>query len=953
MMQTEMTDSANQNAQQDEAAVVAVKGGDVERYRELVERHERRVYAVAWSRLGDATLAEEATQEAFIRAYRRLWLLGDGAKFAAWVNTIARRVAINFGLRHRRELNKRERWALENPPVSMPENPVDDTAPLYTTETLRQTLAGLPDAHRECLVLFYLESKSGAEAAAALGISEAALRVRLHRARAALRERLEEKLEGSLARFGPPKTLVPAVMAAVLASSSAKATAGGTIAAGVGAKIVSVLGKTFLFSWFLPLLSLIGTLPSLAFVSIVGRMERKNFRDADGFRPKLHQRSLHSFMWGFPLVLVAFAIINHSAMAAWGIGMQQFALACLLLVLTLISARSTFFFRHPQAVNSFVYCCIITAGTIAFDLSWFPSSLASLPILLATVWFLFTFQRPMRMDYSLFLRAAHGQLKISDEMDAAPAIDHLDRRALKSFARFLGSRLLVNNFRWETNGLTLRLPPVASRFLTGMASVFMPPIGRYYSRISLGWDGIVTAHCGNTDLNDLSALKSARMIDPRELEGIVAENVRQAWQEFRSGNLAAAERTLGDSPESDVFIVPPARAKSMRWWRIFVGASVLLMLPAMMLRFWPSAWMARLNGLKPISLTEAQVHEFLSQVSTNPNPLVAANIGGTKGYTRRSFAWDPGMALFTCILLPETNLFTPHGLQMMHESVFNGADPQIQDKSKNLWLCDTPLAKRALLAGWIGWADLNLTPEDVSKEIHQGKYHEIEFQYEYLLVRESAWSWVESKRWEVMRANEMTLTQLRWLRDVNCLDLVDREKLISQIASVQTLSANPLGNPPIHDWKDVRGLFFTPCYPALQDTYYSLAALETLGGLDKIDREAAIEGILKRHAGKGWFTSPDSGGYNEYHIDGSVRDTIAAFESLRILGALDRVKDLDKWQFRVAPYRLAKPNANGVRTLTWDEVEAWVCQRRLEKILLQRKENPHTPTGSLLQPGEN
>src|SRR5665213_4497704 len=110
MMQTEMTESALQNAEQDEAAVAAVRNGDAERYRELVERHERRVFAVAWSRLGDASLAEDATQEAFVRAYQRLWLLGDGAKFAGWVNTIVRRVAINFGIRHRRELDKRERW---------------------------------------------------------------------------------------------------------------------------------------------------------------------------------------------------------------------------------------------------------------------------------------------------------------------------------------------------------------------------------------------------------------------------------------------------------------------------------------------------------------------------------------------------------------------------------------------------------------------------------------------------------------------------------------------------------------------------------------------------------------------------------------------------------------------------------------------------------------------------
>ena len=117
-----------------------------------------------------------------------------------------------------------------------------------------------------------------------------------------------------------------------------------------------------------------------------------------------------------------------------------------------------------------------------------------------------------------------------------------------------------------------------------------------------------------------------------------------------------------------------------------------------------------------------------------------------------------------------------------------------------------------------------------------------------------------------------------------------------------------------------------------------------------IDREACVKGILKRHRGKGYFTSPDSGGFNEYHIDGSARDTIAAFESLRILGALDRVKDLEQWQFRVKSNRSSKPAANGARTLTWDEVEAWVCQQRLDRTLRERKENPQAPVRSLLAP---
>jgi hypothetical protein len=168
--------------------------------------------------------------------------------------------------------------------------------------------------------------------------------------------------------------------------------------------------------------------------------------------------------------------------------------------------------------------------------------------------------------------------------------------------------------------------------------------------------------------------------------------------------------------------------------------------------------------------------------------------------------------------------------------------------------------------------------------------------------------------------------------------------LIQQIASVQTLSANPPGNPPIHDWKDVRGLFFTPCWPALQDTYFSLASLELLGGLDRIDREACIQGILRVNCGRGFFASPNSGGYNEYHIDGSAEDTIAAYESLRILGALDRVKDLDRWQFRTDRRHVAKD------LVTWREIEAWTAQQRLQKILAERKQNPAAPFGSLLTP---
>jgi prenyltransferase beta subunit len=183
------------------------------------------------------------------------------------------------------------------------------------------------------------------------------------------------------------------------------------------------------------------------------------------------------------------------------------------------------------------------------------------------------------------------------------------------------------------------------------------------------------------------------------------------------------------------------------------------------------------------------------------------------------------------------------------------------------------------------------------------------------------------------------------------LDFVERERLISYIVSLQVLSGDSSGKrPALKNWRDLKGLFYIPGWPAVKDTYYALAALEILGGLDRIDREACVKRILKLHQGRGFFTAPDTDEKWNLQIRGDAQDALCAFESLRLLGALNRVRDLGKWQFRVNSNRASKPDANGVRTPTWEEIEAWVCQQRLERILLERKENPAAPIRSLLEP---
>ena len=928
------------SAQQDEAAVAAVQRGDAERYRELVERHERRVFAVAWSRLGDAALAEEVTQEAFIRAYRRLWLIGDGAKFAGWVSAIARRTAINLGLRQRRELDRRERWALEQfDPVGTP--PASEAPdPLYTPETLRQTLAELPSAHRECLVLFYLEGKSGAEAAAVLGISESALRVRLHRARAALRERLEDKLAGSLAKLRPSQALVPAVMAGVLASASAKAAAAG----GVGSAIFAALGKFTPFKWLFLLgpllLPTVMVVPGWLLSRWLRRDEQRNFCDPAGFRANLHNlnRRFDPAPWLFLLVIPA--AITAFLLDPSGMKGFMFILGLVCFALAGIAARQLQINRKWSSILA-PLLNNLAIGVFCWSIWWgrVPALAISLAAFFSSCLMMFSARsRLVRMDGNLFLRAAQGQLPPVDAAGPKSPASRFDRTRLRAFARFLGERELAINFRWGARGLTLYLPAVKTSW-RAIWSVFFPLNGTN-STVMLGWDGSVTALCRKPDAVFLQALAGAPAADPATLEQPVAAAVAAAWRHFRAGNIPQAERFVGQIPDAEIFVVAPDRIRAYRWQR-----AVFLVLLTVSLSLWGADWLLseRLSGMKPVALTEAQIRAFMNDPSPAPDRM------GLKANSVLT-------ASFFHLVLPPTNLFSPEKFRAMRAELTSAHERRVQTLNQPGadWIGGAPGLARELVDGWLTWEDLGLNQPAYAEylRIHQAEGgNALQFDLNHLLAHWKAGSWADQKQWQVERVSDFTLQQLRLLRQLNCLELLDRDQFIRQIAALQDLSATPApGQPPLHDWRAVRGLFFTPGYPALQHTYFALAALEILGGLDRIDREACIQGILGRHEGRGLFTSPGSGGYNEYAIDGGAHDTIAAFESLRILGALDQVKDLDRWEFRVPSSNASKPAGDGVHTLTWDDVEAWVCQQRLAKIVQERREHPEAPVRSLLEP---
>ena len=85
------------NTQSDSKLVKAVLNGDRDAYGCLFERHERSVQAVALAILGDYHAAQDAVQESFLTAYRKLGGLRKGASFGPWIRKIARRQALRIG----------------------------------------------------------------------------------------------------------------------------------------------------------------------------------------------------------------------------------------------------------------------------------------------------------------------------------------------------------------------------------------------------------------------------------------------------------------------------------------------------------------------------------------------------------------------------------------------------------------------------------------------------------------------------------------------------------------------------------------------------------------------------------------------------------------------------------------------------------------------------------------
>jgi RNA polymerase sigma-70 factor (ECF subfamily) len=162
------------------ALVDRARRGDREAFGVLAGGAVDRLYGIARLILRDTELAEDATQDALVRAWRDLPSLRDAERFDAWLYRLIVRACTDIG-RHRR------RWRAEITIVATEPSEPDRASDLADRDQLERGLRRLSDAQRTILILHFYVGLSPSEAAEALEIPVGTAKSRLHYAIEALR----------------------------------------------------------------------------------------------------------------------------------------------------------------------------------------------------------------------------------------------------------------------------------------------------------------------------------------------------------------------------------------------------------------------------------------------------------------------------------------------------------------------------------------------------------------------------------------------------------------------------------------------------------------------------------------------------------------------------------------------------------------------------------------------
>jgi RNA polymerase sigma-70 factor (ECF subfamily) len=171
---------------QDALLIERVRRGDAEAFGELVQRHSRRAFSIAYRLLQQREDAEDVVQDAFIRALEHMHTLERGRPFRPWFH----RIVVNHALNFRRSRSIRTTEAIPVDTRALGALPDRDAERAALRDRLTIALEQLPEKQRTIVQLADLEEFTSGEIAAIMDMPDGTVRWHLHQARRTLRQAL-------------------------------------------------------------------------------------------------------------------------------------------------------------------------------------------------------------------------------------------------------------------------------------------------------------------------------------------------------------------------------------------------------------------------------------------------------------------------------------------------------------------------------------------------------------------------------------------------------------------------------------------------------------------------------------------------------------------------------------------------------------------------------------------
>ena len=260
--------------------------GDRDAFARIVERYQSLVCSITYNATGSLSMSEDLAQETFFAAWKQLSTLREPSLLRSWLCGITR-FLVGKELRRRGHEPVHAAQALDAiPDAASPEpSPAAQAVSREEEAILWRALERIPEIYREPLILFYREQESVERVAAALELSEDAVKQRLSRGRKLLHEEVIGFVEGTLSRSAPDQAFSDTVLAMLPAAPVA------TAGAGIASKGASAAKSGLLGSLLLPFVGIAGGIMANVLIA----------RSAATARERRALRSAFAVLWAFVL----------------------------------------------------------------------------------------------------------------------------------------------------------------------------------------------------------------------------------------------------------------------------------------------------------------------------------------------------------------------------------------------------------------------------------------------------------------------------------------------------------------------------------------------------------------------------------------------------------------------------------------------------------------------------